>query len=113
MHVARSMHPLSDKRTKPGPPCGPPAAPYLERTEFPHCHPSPSCPLPSRLLLPRDDPFSTPAYPPPAGRCVQFADVKCNIRLSPLFVAPSSSSFSSSLPDPHPHARRFVYSLCI
>lgn len=58
-----------------------PSTPHLERTEFPHCHPCSGSPSP--LLPPaRNVLFFTPAYPS-AGRCVQFADVKCNIHLSP------------------------------
>lgn len=78
-----------------------PSTPHLERNpEFPHCHP---CSSPLLLSRARDVPFSTPAYPS-AGRCVQFADVKCNIHLSPPSWNPIRALFPScplsSLPLP-------------
>jgi len=90
MHVARSMYPLSDRRMNS------PASPLrVSRTH----RISPLPPLPSTLFSspPRDVPFSTPAYPS-AGRCVQFADVKCNIRLSPPSWSPTRALSPTASP---------------
>lgn len=86
--VNASRYPTNAPRTNPpSPPRSNPV--YLERTKFPHCHP---CSLGSLLLTPAMSPFPTP-FPSPsprvypsAGRCVQFADVKCNISPLSTFV---------------------------
>lgn len=76
MHVARSMHPLSDKRTKLPLSLSsslPPAS-YLERTEFPHCHPR-SGPLSLLTLCPLP-PARCPLYHPRVSFCRQMRAIR-------------------------------------
>lgn len=85
MHVARSMHPLSDKCMKPHPA-------YFERTKFPTSHPPPTTlhrhrhPIPLAYLF---------------YRCMQSANVKCNICLSTyLPSSPDGPPRPSTTPSP-------------
>lgn len=105
MHVARSMHPLSDKRMKfPRPPSHHHHH-HVSRTHQISPLPPLLGPVPSLLAISPLHPLFPLAYPS-AGRCVQFADVKCNIHLSPHFRGVSHalsslfSCFADSLPPP-------------
>lgn len=90
MHVARSMHPLSDKRTKP--PRSHPV--YLEHTEFP---PLPPLPLDSPPHPRAVSPFPPPRILLPADAC---NSPMLNATFASLHLREAPRAFSSPRESP-------------